>query len=113
MGRRPLSLRAMTGAERQRRYWARIRARLTSDTVLPATATTPTLVWHRKTREATGTASDGAEYIVAQVPGTGEFELNFCDEAGDVVFLGDGFHSMADAEHEAEQHNVERFLQSL
>jgi hypothetical protein len=106
----------MPGAERQRRYWRRLRARLApaaSPSSPPLALTHRPLVWHEKAWEATGTASDTTEYIVARVPDTDEFELNFYDEAGDFLLLGDGFHSMAEAEQAAEQHNAERFLQNL
>lgn len=111
MGRPPIGVTAMSGAERQRRYWRRLRKRLAA--VPPPPPPRPTLVWHEKAREATGTASDTAEYVVARIPDSGEFELNFYDVAGDLVFLGDGFPSMAEAEKAAEEHNAERFLQNL
>ena len=97
----------MTGVERQRRYWRRLRARLDATPTLAPTALL-TLTWHRKALESTGTASDGVEYIITRLPDTGEFELNFYNDAGDFLFVGDGFPSMTEAERAAEQHNTER-----
>jgi hypothetical protein len=135
MGRPPIGVRAMTGAERVRRYrrkhktvtrrrvtkqalCARIRELEAEVTRLKAgrpAAAAPApdparrrLVWQRKAHEASGMASDAVEYIVAQIPDTDEFEVSVYEDSGDFRFIGDGFHSMAEAEQAAEQHNAAR-----
>jgi hypothetical protein len=93
----------MSGAERQRRYWRRLRARLAS----PAPSLPPPgLTWKRKTREAIGSARDGIEYVVALVTEDMTWEVNYYDATDRLRLLGDGYRSMAEGEQAADRHHA-------
>jgi hypothetical protein len=110
MGRRPLGLRAMTGAQRQRRYWQRLRARLeyaVATTGKPRSARA--LTWTSGTVEATGRAPDGAEYYIGWNSGAGRFEITFYPDDSGPVFLPDPeYPTMEFAKLAADHHNAKR-----
>jgi len=118
----PLFGRPMTGAQRQRRYMARLRqeagrapgrrqavpARL--DRSLPATGESPPrrrLTRRTKEREAHAETADGGEYQVNQIPKTGNFEVAFYDDTGRLDLLPGDYATIDAAKAAAERHSAE------